>query len=53
MIVITLILIAALAATAAGVAAEDRPHMKRVDVSPARPDRGDYANANDGSEQPC
>ena len=38
MIVIGLLLLAALIA-AAGLAAEDRPHMKRIDVSPALQDR--------------
>ena len=42
MIVIGLLLLAALIATAAGLAAEDRPHMKSIDVSPARQDRGEW-----------
>ena len=42
MIVIGLLLLAALIASAAGLAAEDRPHMKRIDVSPARQDRGEW-----------
>jgi hypothetical protein len=41
MIVIGLLLLAALMA-AAGLAAEDRPHMKSIDVSPARQDRGEW-----------
>jgi hypothetical protein len=40
MIVIGLLFLATLIATAAGLAAEDRPQMKTIDVSPARPDRG-------------
>jgi hypothetical protein len=39
MIIVALLLLAALIATAAGLAAEDRPHLKRIDVSPARQDR--------------
>ena len=38
MIFVGLLLLAALVAAAAGLAAEDRPHMKRIDVSPALPD---------------
>jgi hypothetical protein len=38
MIFIGLLLLVALVASAAGLAAEDRPHMKRIDVSPALPD---------------
>ena len=45
MIVIGLLLLAALIAAAAGLAAEDRPHMKRIDVSPARQDRGEWLGA--------
>jgi hypothetical protein len=41
MIVIVLLFLAALIA-AAGLAAEDRLHMKRIDVSPARQDRGEW-----------
>ena len=40
--IIALILIAALFALAAFYGVEDRGHMKRIDVSPARPDRGDW-----------
>ena len=40
MIFVGLLLLAALVVSAAGWAAEDRPHMKRIDVSPALPDRG-------------
>ena len=29
-------------ATAAGLAPEGRPHMKSIDVSPARQDRGEW-----------
>jgi len=39
MIVVGLLLLAAIVAAAAGLAAEDRPHMKRIDVSPALQDR--------------
>ena len=39
MIFVGLLLLAALVAAAAGLAAEDRPHMKRIDVSPALQDR--------------
>jgi hypothetical protein len=39
MIFVGLLLLAALVASAAGLAAEDRPHMKRIDVSPALQDR--------------
>ena len=39
MIIVGLLLLAALVAAAAGLAAEDRPHMKRIDVSPALQDR--------------
>jgi hypothetical protein len=39
MIFVGLLLLAALIACA-GLAAEDRPHMKRIDVSPALPDPG-------------
>ncbi len=42
MIVIGSSLLAALIAAAAGLAAEDRPHMKRINVSPARQDRGEW-----------
>ena len=42
MIVIGLLFLAALVAIAAGLAPEDRPHMKSIDVSPARQDRGDW-----------
>jgi hypothetical protein len=42
MIVIGLLFLAALIATAAGLAAEDRPHVKSIDVSPARQDRGEW-----------
>ena len=38
MIFVGLLLLAAIVAAAAGLAAEDRPHMKRIDVSPALPD---------------
>jgi hypothetical protein len=41
MIFVGLLLLAALVVAAAGLAAEDRPHMKRIDVSPALPDPGD------------
>jgi hypothetical protein len=40
MLVVELILLAALVACVAGLAAEDRPQLKRIDVSPAQPDRG-------------
>jgi hypothetical protein len=50
MIMIGLLLLAALvAAAAAGLAAEDRPHMKRIDVSPAAPDRGQWLDHVDGA----
>ena len=39
MIFVGLLLLAALIAAATGLAAEDRPHMKRIDVSPALQDR--------------
>ena len=39
MIIVGLLLLAAIVAAAAGLAAEDRPHMKRIDVSPALQDR--------------
>ena len=42
MIVIGLLLLAGLIATAAGLAPEGRPHMKSIDVSPARQDRGEW-----------
>lgn len=42
MIVIGLLFLAALIATAAGLAPEDRSHMKSIDVSPARQDRGEW-----------
>jgi hypothetical protein len=42
MIAIGLLFLAALIATAAGLAAEGRPHMKSIDVSPARHDRGEW-----------
>jgi hypothetical protein len=48
MIIIGLILLVALAAAAAGVSAEDRVHMKRVDVSPARQDRGLWLGVSRG-----
>ena len=48
MIVTGLILLIALVAAAAGASAEDRDHMKRVDVSPARPDRGQWLGGNPG-----
>jgi hypothetical protein len=38
MIFVGLLLLAAIVVSAAGWAAEDRPHMKRIDVSPALPD---------------
>ena len=46
MVIIGLMLLMALAAAAAGVSAEDRAHMKRVDVSPARQDRGGWLGAS-------
>lgn len=46
MIVISLILLVALVAAAAGLSTEDRVEMKRVDVSPARPDRGGWLGAS-------
>ena len=39
MIIVGLLLLVSLIAAAAGWAAEDRPHMKRIDVSPALQDR--------------
>jgi len=42
MIVIGFLLLAGLIATAAGLAPEGRPHMKSIDVSPARQDRGEW-----------
>jgi hypothetical protein len=42
MIVIGLLLLAGLVATAAGLAPEGRSHMKSIDASPARPDRGEW-----------
>jgi hypothetical protein len=39
MIIVGLLLLAALIAATAGLAAEDRPHMKRIDFSPALQDR--------------
>jgi hypothetical protein len=39
-VIIALVLIATLFALAAFYGVEDRGHMKRIDVSPARPDAG-------------
>ena len=39
MITIAPLLLAALVVAAAGLAAEDRPHMKKIDVSRARRNR--------------
>lgn len=36
--IIVLLLLGGLVAAAAGLAAEDRPHLKKIDVSPARQD---------------
>jgi hypothetical protein len=38
MIIVALLLLGSLVVAAAGLAAEDRPHLKRIDVSPARQD---------------
>ena len=45
MIVIGLLLLAGLIATAAGLAPESRPQMKSIDVSPVRQDRGEWLSA--------
>jgi hypothetical protein len=42
MLILGLIFLITLIVAATGRAAEDRPHMKRIDVSPARPDRGEW-----------
>jgi hypothetical protein len=42
MIVIGLLLLLAIVVSALGWASEDRPALKRVDVSPASPDRGTW-----------
>ena len=42
MLILALIFLITLVVAATGLATEDRPHMKRVDVSPARPDRGEW-----------
>jgi len=49
MIIVALLVLAGLVAAAAGLAVEDRPHMKRIDVSPARqdhPGRETFRSAN-------
>src|SRR6476661_2376774 len=49
MIIVALLVLAGLVAAAAGLAVEDRPHLKRIDVSPARqdhPGRETFRSAN-------